>query len=246
MTCPHLPGWTGFPWHLLSAAGLAVALALGPAPAAEAAPKTTSSTNTSNKATAQRTTQRAAQNKPKPAARQTTATRSGTAGKRKATAPVCPPAGKKASASRGRKRAPAAACKSGSAAAKAGAAGAAATSAGAATLADTPATEAPVQGLRLPLMLRTVPSLPDNPAALQVRLDSIVAAQGEGATNAQVSGVRQLAPSIYAFSLQCADAEQCQRLRLAIEREIDWVAGLQLDERRHIPRAPDRNDPSAR
>jgi len=106
--------------------------------------------------------------------------------------------------------------------------------------------EGPTAGLQLPLMLRTTPSLPDNPAALQSRLDSLVAHQGTSAAGAEVSGVRQLAPDIYAFSLRCADAEQCQRLRMAIESERDWVAGLQLDERRNIPKPPERHAPSAR
>lgn len=129
---------------------------------------------------------------------------------------------------------------------KAGTAGAAAgTGAAAATPADPP-DNPPDSGIRLPLMLRTIPSLPDNPAALQARLDSLIAMQGAAGQGAQASGVRQLGPDIYAFSLHCADAAQCQRLRLAIEGERDWVAGLQLDERRNIPKTPDRHAPSAR
>jgi hypothetical protein len=218
---------------------MAVTLALSQAPVAEAAPKkaatktaTKTPSKTNAKASGKTTTKKAASAK------------SGAAGTRK-TAAACAPApakSKTAKTAKGRKRA-AAACKPGTAKTTAGAAAAAA---GGAAVADTAPPEAPTRGVHLPLMLRTMPSLPDSPASLQARLDSIVAAQGMAATDVQVSGVRQLAPDIYAFSLQCADAEQCQRLRLAIENERDWVAGLQLDERRNIPRPPERSSPAAR
>lgn len=126
------------------------------------------------------------------------------------------------------------------------AAGAAATGAAATATASPEAEAPPAAGVRLPLMLRVIPSLPDNPAALRSRLDGLVSAQGEGGQGASVESVSQLGPDIYAFSLRCIDAEQCQRVRLAIESQREWVAGLQLDERRHIPRAPDRQSPAAR
>lgn len=126
----------------------------------------------------------------------------------------------------------------------AGAAAAAAAGAGtAANAATTEPSSATETGVRLPLMLRVNPSLPDNAAALRSRLEGLVQSH---AADASVDSVTQLGPDIYAFSLRCADAEQCQRLRMAIESERDWVAGLQLDERRHVPRAPDRHSPAAR
>lgn len=216
---------------------MAVTLALSQAPAAEAAPK-----KATTKTAAKTTTKTSAKASGKTSTKKAASAKSGAAGTRK-TAVACAPTPAKSKTAKGHKRAPAAACKPGTAKTTAGTAAAAA---GGAAVADTATTDAPTQGIRLPLMLRTVPSLPDSPAALQARLDSIVAAQGVAGTNVQVSGVRQLAPDIYAFSLQCTDAEQCQRLRLAIENERDWVAGLQLDERRNIPRPPERSSPAAR
>lgn len=196
-------------------------------PARAANRKTASSTSASKKST-RTTRQRVAPACPKPAAKAATK-------------------GKRSKTTQGRKTPPAAGCKPGPSSTPPAAAAGGAAGGGAAAVAATPIQQEPERpGIRLPLMLRTVPSLPDNPEALQSRLDSIVAAQGASAQGAQVSGVRQLAPDIYAFSLQCADAEQCQRLRLAIEREIDWVAGLQLDERRHLPPPPERSAPAAR
>jgi hypothetical protein len=85
-----------------------------------------------------------------------------------------------------------------------------------ATATASPEAEAPpAAGVRLPLMLRVIPSLPDNPAALRSRLDGLVSAQGEGGQGASVESVSQLGPDIYAFSLRCIDAEQCHRVRLA-------------------------------
>lgn len=236
MTCPHLPGLTRLLWRPLALACMAVTLALSQAPVAEAAPK-----KAAPKTTAKATAKTSAKASSKTTAKKATSVKSGAAGTRKA-ATVCTPAPAKSKKAKGRKHAPAAACKPGTAKTTAGTAAAA----GVAAMAATPTAESPTQGVRLPLMLRTVPSLPDSPAALQARLDSIVAAQGVAGANVQVSGVRQLAPDIYAFSLQCTDAEQCQRLRLAIENERDWVAGLQLDERRNIPRPPERSSPAAR
>lgn len=139
-----------------------------------------------------------------------------------------------------------------SAASKAKAAGAAGAAAAGAAGADEAAASAPDTqlpdgtGVRLPLMLRVNPSLPDDTAALRSRLEGIAQAQGEAARGAEIDPVTQLGPGIYAFALRCTDAEQCQRLRLAIESERDWVAGLQLDERRRVPRAPERQSPAAR
>lgn len=155
----------------------------------------------------------------------------------KATKPSTQAAPKKSGKARG---------KAGRGTKAAGGAAAAVAGAAAATTAAAPEAEAPASGVRLPLMLRVLPSLPDNPAALRSRLDGLVSAQGEGGQGASVESVSQLGPDIYAFSLRCIDAEQCQRVRLAIESQREWVAGLQLDERRHVPRAPDRQSPAAR
>lgn len=129
---------------------------------------------------------------------------------------------------------------------KAAAAAATATGTAAATAAPPEERDPNDSSVRLPLMLRVTPALPDNLAALRSRLDSVLTAQGAAAQGATVDNVSQLGPDIYAFALRCIDAEQCQRLRLTIESERDWVAGLQLDERRHIPRAPERDSPAAR
>lgn len=248
MKCPHLPGMTGLPNCKPALVGLLVSLALALGQVAQAAPNpTTSGTQGVGVKTAA-----------KPPAKTSTQARAKTGAKTKSS-----PSGKavgktssKASSKTTRKTTRTAASKrtrtstragkSSSTSSKAKAATAApAAVAGTAAAAATP-DETPVSGIHLPLMLRSTPSLPDNPTALQARLDSLLAAQGKAAQGAQVSGVRQLGPDIYAFSLQCADAVQCQRLRMVIEEQREWVAGLQLDERRNIPKPPERSAPAAR
>lgn len=228
MRCPHPPG----PTRLLLAALLAALCTWG-APAALAAPKSAApAASAAAPSKTKKTTP--AKNAGKPATK-TTSKKTTTKGR----------TGTKANTKAGSK----APGKTSSGGAGAGAAaGAAAAGAGGAVASPTAGgeTEAPVSGVRLPLMLRVTPSLPDNPAALRSRLEGLVSAQGEGGQGAAVDSVSQLGPDIYAFSLRCVDAEQCQRVRMAIESQREWVAGLQLDERRHIPRAPDRQSPAAR
>jgi len=251
MTCPHLPGVTGFLLRPLVLAGSALVLLLSLPPAAEAAPqKSHTATSAKTNKPAKTGAKQSKASKPSKAKSTKASAASNTkkVGSRKAAAPACPKPTAKTKAVKGRKRQPTPVCKTGTARATGAPAATTGTAATAAAAAPAAAqmNEPPGHGIRLPLMLRTTPSLPDSPAALQARLDSIVAAQGASTSDVQVSGVRQLAPDIYAFSLQCADAEQCQRLRLAIEKERDWVAGLQLDERRNIPRPPERSSPAAR
>jgi hypothetical protein len=234
MKCPHLPGMTGLPNCKPALVGLLVSLALALGQVAQAAPKPTASGTQAVKTAAKTPAKTSTQARTKTRAK-TKSSKSGKAvGKTTSKAPskrnrTSTRAGKSSSTSSKAKAATAAP------AAVAGTAAAAATQ-----------DETPVSGIHLPLMLRSTPSLPDNPAALQARLDSLLAAQGKAAQGAQVSGVRQLGPDIYAFSLQCADAVQCQRLRMVIEEQREWVAGLQLDERRNIPKPPERSAPAAR
>lgn len=243
MKCPHLPGMTGLLNRKPALVGLLISLALALGQVAQAAPKPATSGTQAVKTAAKTPAKPGTQTRTKTGAK----TKSGRSGKAvgktssKATSKTASKATSKAPSKRTR-TSTRAGKSSTSSKAKAAAAAPAALAGTAAATPD----ETPVNGIHLPLMLRSTPSLPDNPAALQARLDSLLGAQGTAAQGAQVSSVRQLGPDIYAFSLQCADAVQCQRLRMVIEEQHEWVAGLQLDQRRNIPKPPERSAPAAR